>query len=65
MLGAFGGFLGPYTTGRLRDATHSFAGGLYLMSGLALGATILALAARMAQPKVNDSELLPTAANEQ
>ena len=51
MLGAFGGFLGPYATGRLRDATQSFAGGLYLMSGLALGAAMLALAARRAQPE--------------
>jgi MFS transporter, ACS family, tartrate transporter len=42
-IGACGGFLGPYATGRLRDATHSFAGGLYLMSGLALGAAGLAL----------------------
>ena len=25
MLGAVGGFLGPYVTGRLRDATDSFA----------------------------------------
>ena len=41
--GAVGGFLGPYVTGRLRDATHSFAGGLYLISGLALGAAMLSL----------------------
>ena len=46
MMGAFGGFLGPYVTGRLRDATHSFAGGLYLMGGLALAAAMLALVAR-------------------
>lgn len=44
-VGGFGGFIGPYFTGRLRDATHSFAGGLYLMSGLALGAAGLALVA--------------------
>jgi MFS transporter, ACS family, tartrate transporter len=44
-IGACGGFLGPYTTGRLRDATHSFAGGLYLMGALALGAAGLALVA--------------------
>jgi ACS family tartrate transporter-like MFS transporter len=42
-VGAFGGFLGPYVTGRLRDATHSFAGGLYLIGGLALGAAMLSL----------------------
>ena len=41
--GAVGGFLGPYVTGRLRDATHSFASGLYLTSGLALGAAMLSL----------------------
>jgi ACS family tartrate transporter-like MFS transporter len=44
-VGGFGGFLGPYFTGRLRDATHSFAGGLYLMGALALGAAGLALVA--------------------
>jgi len=45
MVGAVGGFLGPYVTGRLRDATHSFAGGLYLIGGLALGAALLSLLA--------------------
>ena len=45
-LGGFGGFLGPYVTGRLRDTTHSFAGGLYLIAGLALIAAMLAFAAR-------------------
>lgn len=43
-LGAFGGFSGPYLTGRLRDATHSFAGGLYGMAGMAFCAALLALA---------------------
>jgi sugar phosphate permease len=33
MLGAAGGFLGPYVTGRMRDATDSFASGLYLIGG--------------------------------
>ncbi len=42
-LGACGGGLGPYVTGRLRDATHSYSGGLYLISGLAFGAALLAL----------------------
>jgi MFS transporter, ACS family, tartrate transporter len=46
MLGALGGFAGPYVTGRLRDATHSFAGGLYLVGGLALVAAMLSLAVR-------------------
>jgi ACS family tartrate transporter-like MFS transporter len=45
-IGGFGGFLGPYLTGRMRDATHSFAGGLYAIGGLALGAGLLALTAR-------------------
>jgi MFS transporter, ACS family, tartrate transporter len=44
-IGAVGGFLGPYLTGRMRDATHSFAGGLYIIGGLALCAGLLALAA--------------------
>ena len=48
MLGALGGFAGPYVTGRLRDATNSFAGGLYLIGGLALLAALLSLAARRA-----------------
>jgi MFS transporter, ACS family, tartrate transporter len=46
MIGALGGFVGPYVTGRLRDATHSFAGGLYLIGGLALVAAMLSLAVR-------------------
>ena len=43
-LGGLGGFLGPYLTGWLRDRTHSFAGGLYGIGGLALGAALLAQA---------------------
>ena len=35
-IGGFGGFLGPYVTGRLKDATHSFAGGLYGIGALAI-----------------------------
>jgi MFS transporter, ACS family, tartrate transporter len=46
MVGGVGGFAGPYMTGRLRDATQSFTGGLYLISAMALGAAGLALAAR-------------------
>jgi MFS transporter, ACS family, tartrate transporter len=45
-VGAVGGGLGPYVTGRLRDATHSFAGGLYLTGGLVVLAAMLSLAAR-------------------
>ena len=36
MIGGVGGFFGPYMTGRLRDATRSFAGGLYAIGVLAL-----------------------------
>jgi ACS family tartrate transporter-like MFS transporter len=46
IVGGVGGFAGPYMTGRLRDATHSFAGGLYLISGMALGAAMLVLAVK-------------------
>jgi ACS family tartrate transporter-like MFS transporter len=43
MLGGIGGFTGPYLTGRLKDATHSFAGGLYGMAALAMVAALLAM----------------------
>lgn len=46
VIGGIGGFTGPYMTGRLRDATHSFAGGLFVMSGMAVCAAMLALAVR-------------------
>ena len=40
-VGAVGGFVGPYVTGRLRDATHSYAGGLFAVSALAMVAALL------------------------
>jgi MFS family permease len=46
MVGGAGGFAGPYVTGRLRDTTHSFRGGLYLMGGMALVAATLSLMTR-------------------
>jgi ACS family tartrate transporter-like MFS transporter len=46
IVGGLGGFAGPYVTGRLRDLTHSFTGGLYGIAGLALGAAMLAVAVR-------------------
>src|SRR6185312_6859937 len=46
IVGGVGGFTGPYTIGRVKDATHSFTGGLLAMSGLAVLAALLALAAR-------------------
>jgi ACS family tartrate transporter-like MFS transporter len=45
-LGGFGGFLGPYITGRLREATHSFSHGLYAVSILALIASLVSIATR-------------------
>jgi MFS transporter, ACS family, tartrate transporter len=45
-IGAFGGFVGPYVTGRLRDATHSYAGGLYGIAALAVAAAGLSLVIR-------------------
>jgi ACS family tartrate transporter-like MFS transporter len=44
ILGGVGGFLGPYLTGRMRDLTHGFAGGLYVVGGLAVLAAALAFA---------------------
>ncbi|MBS1798340.1 MAG: MFS transporter [Acidobacteria bacterium] len=42
-LGALGGFTGPYLTGRSREATHSFAGGLYAIGAFLLLAAIVSL----------------------
>jgi ACS family tartrate transporter-like MFS transporter len=36
MISGAGGFIGPYLTGRLKDITHGFAGGLYTIAGLTL-----------------------------
>lgn len=41
MVGSVGGFAGPYLTGRLKEWTHSFTGGLYLIAGLAVLAAVL------------------------
>lgn len=43
MVGGVGGFLGPFLTGRLKDLTHSFTGGLLTVSGLALLGALLCL----------------------
>ena len=41
MVGGIGGFLGPYLTGRLRDMTHGFSGGLYAIAGTCTLAALL------------------------
>jgi ACS family tartrate transporter-like MFS transporter len=41
MVGGIGGFLGPYLTGKLRDVTHGFAGGLFTIAGFTLIAALL------------------------
>ena len=52
MIGGVGGFLGPFLTGRLRDLTNGFSGGLYTIAGLALLGAVLcsALKAPGAEP---------------
>ena len=42
VIGGVGGFLGPYVTGRLRDATHGFTAGLLTIGGMAVVAAIVA-----------------------
>ena len=46
MVGGVGGFLGPYLTGRLRDLTHGFSGGLYTIAALSLLGALLCSALR-------------------
>ncbi len=41
MIGSIGSFLGPYLTGRLRDATHGFSTGLYVVAGTAVAGAVL------------------------
>jgi ACS family tartrate transporter-like MFS transporter len=45
-LGGLGGGLGPYITGRLRDLTHSFSAGLFVISGMAVLAAALCMVMR-------------------
>ena len=43
MVGGVGGFIGPFLTGRLKDLTHGFSGGLFTIAGLSvLGAFLCA-----------------------
>jgi ACS family tartrate transporter-like MFS transporter len=53
ILGGVGGFLGPYITGRMKDLTHGFSGGLYAVSGLTVLAALLCLAIPKAPAKVS------------
>jgi MFS transporter, ACS family, tartrate transporter len=41
-LGNLGGFVGPYIVGWVREATDSFAGGLYALAGFALMSAVVA-----------------------
>ncbi|MDQ2843493.1 MAG: MFS transporter [Acidobacteriota bacterium] len=41
MISGAGGFVGPYLTGRLRDLTHGFSGGLYAIAALTLVAAAM------------------------
>lgn len=50
MVGGVGGFLGPFLTGRLRDLTHGFSGGLFTIAGLSVIAALLCFALK-APPK--------------
>jgi ACS family tartrate transporter-like MFS transporter len=52
MIGSLGGFMGPYLTGRLKDLTHGFSGGLFVVGGLALVAAGLCLAIPKPKPDV-------------
>ncbi len=56
MISGAGGFVGPYLTGRLRDLTHSFSGGLYTIAALALvAAAICGLLPGRAKPKLSSA----------
>ena len=41
-IGTFGGFVGPYAVGWLKDRTGAFSAGVLAMAGLLLGATLVA-----------------------
>ncbi len=54
MVGGIGGFLGPFLTGRLKDLTHGFSGGLYTIAGLAAVGACLCLA--LQSPKASPAQ---------
>jgi ACS family tartrate transporter-like MFS transporter len=41
-IGNLGGFVGPYAVGWARDATGSYAAGLYLLAGCAVAGALVA-----------------------
>jgi len=57
IVGGLGGFIGPEITGRLRDTTHSFSAGLFLIAGLGVLAAAICLAMR--EPPAFEPEILP------
>jgi hypothetical protein len=62
MSGALGGSIGPYVTGRLKDATQSDAGGLDGVGTLALAAAVLAVTMPGERLRSSQSPLAPESA---
>jgi ACS family tartrate transporter-like MFS transporter len=58
MISGAGGFLGPYLTGRLKDITHGFAGGLYTIAGLTLLAA--AMCGLISKSKLGSPAIAPS-----
>ena len=54
-IGNLGGFVGPYAMGWLKDKTQSYQTGLFLLAGLLIGSTILALLVPTKQTKTVDN----------
>ena len=48
-MGAFGGFVGPYAVGYLKEATGSFTAPLFLLAGILFAGAVLTLALRKAR----------------
>jgi ACS family tartrate transporter-like MFS transporter len=48
-MGAFGGFVGPYAVGYLKDATGNFTSGLFLLAGILVTGALLTLVLRRAR----------------
>jgi ACS family tartrate transporter-like MFS transporter len=58
MISGAGGFFGPYLTGRLRDETHSFSGGLYTIAAMALVAAAMCSLVRTPRMGHSDAQKL-------